>query len=154
MGCGCCCPRDKFYGWQTSIILHLLTCPFTLKHQSGNFHNVLPPCVPHSTAVHSVVAAHPSLGSGATERPASLTQQAPTTGGVCVCVSVCACLCVCVCTLYMCVCMKFDGFVPSPSQGVHIETIFEPVCLNQFSELVSRNSSRSHCSCGTGLGCM
>ena len=65
------------------------------------------PCVPPSTAVPCIVAAHPTLESGATERPASLTQQAPTTGGVCVCVcvSVCACLCACVCTLYMCVCV-------------------------------------------------
>ena len=61
-------------------------------------------------------------------------------------------LCVCLYIVYVCACMKFDGFVPSLSQGVHTETVFELVCLNQFSELVSRNSSRSHCLCGTGLG--
>ena len=118
--------------------------PFTLNHQSGNLHDVFPPCVPHSTAVPSVVAAHHSLESGATESPASLTQQAPTTGGTYACV--CACLCACVfvhCTVYICVCtcMKFDGFVPL-------------VWLNRLLKLVLRNRLHSHCSFGTSLGCM
>ena len=91
------------------------------------------PCVPHSTAVHSVVAAQHTLESGTTERPASLTQQAPTTGGVCVCKRGCMPLCVCLYIAYVCACMKFDAFLPSLSQGVHTETVFEPVCLNQFS---------------------
>ena len=72
----------------------------------------------------------------------------------CVCKRVCMPLCMCLYIAYVCACMKFYGFVPSLSQGVHTATVFEPVCLNQFSELVSRNSSCSHCSCGTGLGHM
>ena len=98
--------------------------------------------MPHSTAVPSVVAAQHTLESGATESPASLTQQAPTTGGTYACVYMP--LCVCVCTLYciyVCACMKFDGFVPS-------------VWLNRLLKLVLRNRLHSHCSCGTSLGCM
>ena len=39
-------------------------------------------------------------------------------------------------------------------QGVHTETIFELVWLNCFTKLVSRNSTRSHCSFGTSLCCL
>ena len=39
---------------------------------------------PTRCAAPSVVATHPCLESGATEGPVSLTQQVPTTGGVCV----------------------------------------------------------------------
>ena len=34
-----CCPRGQFYGWQTPIILHLLTSPSTLKHQNTKNNN-------------------------------------------------------------------------------------------------------------------
>ena len=119
-----------FFMTEPSLALHLLTEPFTLKHQRGNFHKYRPTCSmyaatyifimlfndyrpPHLCVLtllwSPLLWLHMSLES-TTERSASLIHQTPTTGSkcVCACVRVCVymCVCMCVCTcVCVCACM-------------------------------------------------